>query len=188
MFGEDTPVPGEDTFCLWGRHICLWGKHICVWRKHFGTFLGLRQPHRQSSLPAARSWNLLGGGGVGWVWPAPDKYYIVKNKPSYLEIYLSTKNEFKTNLACSKWSSNNGFKTNWACSKSGWKNEFKTNWACSKLSSKPVSFYRGGRRGQFFSNVADVGANFCLTWRASEAKPFKKLLKKKQKKNRKNCN
>ena len=81
-----------------------------------------------------------------------------------------------------KWCSKNEFKTNWACSKSSSKNEFNTNWACSKssskpiepvqnrvqkTSSKPIEPVQNRVQNQFFSNVADVGANFFLTWRTS---------------------
>ena len=79
------------------------------------------------------------------------------------------------------------FKTNWAWSKSNSKNELKTNWACSKSSSKPIFFYSGVCRDQSFSNMADVGANFCLKRRASEPKTFELRSKKKRKNGRKNC-
>ena len=53
-----------------------------------------------------------------------------------------------------------------------------------KSSSKPIEPVQNRVQNQFFSNVADVGANFFLTWRTSGPIFFKRGERRSQKRSK----
>ena len=65
VYGEDTFVPGEDTF--------VHGKHI------LGRSWASASPFARALYHLRGPKTYWEGRCVGWVWPAPDKYYMVKN-------------------------------------------------------------------------------------------------------------